>query len=52
VKQVWPVRILAGAGLGGSSGSRAVNPVYQTRQELAGYMGWPLVQLKALPNSS
>jgi len=25
---------------------------YQTRQELAGYMGWPLVQAKALPNSS
>src|SRR5208283_2212195 len=26
--------------------------VYQTRQELAGYIGWPLVQPKALPNSS
>ena len=25
---------------------------YQTRQELTGYMGWPLVQPKALPNSS
>ena len=25
---------------------------YQTRQEFTGYMGWPLVQPKALPNSS
>ena len=25
---------------------------YHTRQEFAGYMGWPLVQPKALPNSS
>jgi hypothetical protein len=23
---------------------------YQTRQDAAGYMGWPLVQPKALPN--
>jgi hypothetical protein len=26
--------------------------VYQTRQELAGYMGWPLVHPKALPKAS
>ena len=25
---------------------------YHTLQEFAGYMGWPLVQPKALPNSS
>ena len=25
---------------------------YQTRQEFAGYIGWPLVQPKALPNWS
>jgi hypothetical protein len=25
---------------------------YQTRQEFVGYIGWPLVQPNALPNSS
>jgi hypothetical protein len=25
---------------------------YHTRQEFTGYMGWPFLQLKALPNSS
>src|SRR5580692_4267184 len=25
---------------------------YQTRQEFSGYMGWPLLHPKALPNSS
>jgi hypothetical protein len=36
----------------GSAVAPGAGWIYQTRQEFAGYMGWPLVQPNALPNPS